>query len=99
MPQSQSEKAVYTRAWRLRLKGLEPPVHGTPGAYFNYGCRCERCKAAKKLRDERYRLERYALRKHLAHLLQLIRERDFKAAVRFQQAYDTGHPGASDAPA
>ena len=95
MPQSQTEKAACTRAWRERIRGLEPPVHGTPGAYFNYACRCAVCKAAKKVRDDRYRQQRHEMRAQLAQLLQLIRERDFKALVKLEREMRSGSDAAA----
>lgn len=33
---------------RKRLKGTEPPAHGTIQGYSVYGCRCEKCVSARK---------------------------------------------------
>lgn len=34
--------------------------HGTPGAYTNHGCRCEKCKAANAEAQRSYRARRAA---------------------------------------
>lgn len=38
---------AHQRAWRERVRGTPPPVHGRTG-YLFYGCRCEACKAAER---------------------------------------------------
>lgn len=36
------------RVHQERLKGAEPPNHGTYSGYINYGCRCQPCKEAHR---------------------------------------------------
>ena len=38
----------YAAKVRARLRGTEPPNHGTHHAYCNYGCRCSLCKEAQR---------------------------------------------------
>jgi len=48
-----SAKSEATRERRARLRGKEPPEHGTSSSYSIYGCRCEICiEARKKSRGE-----------------------------------------------
>jgi hypothetical protein len=41
-----------------KLRGKEPPHHGTPSAYFNYRCRCDPCRMAGSRYNRERRLER-----------------------------------------
>lgn len=36
----------HQKAWAKRVRGTEPPKHGTLTAYKAYGCRCDHCRAA-----------------------------------------------------
>lgn len=42
------------RAKKNPLNWARDPRHGTPGGYRNYGCRCDRCKAAAAADVKKY---------------------------------------------
>lgn len=54
-----SAAAIDRRRTRIkaREKGLAPddPRHGSINAYTNWGCRCERCRAASTKQIQQYR--------------------------------------------
>lgn len=49
-------RADQARARRERLRGTEPPVHGTAASYHNYACRCALCREAVRV-GNRMRLD------------------------------------------
>jgi len=47
-------KRKADRRRKARLKGTEPPSHGTSQSYSVYGCRCEVCVNARRDRRRKY---------------------------------------------
>ena len=47
--------ADYQLARKIRLKGVEPPKHGTLNGYNSYGCRCHACKEAGSVYARMYK--------------------------------------------
>ncbi len=50
----------YERRWRDRVRGTEPPEHGTRTAYIYYACRCDVCRESASQRSREYRAKRLA---------------------------------------
>ena len=68
--------------------------HGTPNAYMNYGCRCERCKEAHSL----YRSERRAQdpESYTAYMREYMRK--YRARKREERPADRNARQVATAP-
>lgn len=57
-PCSCEECRRANREHQDRLRGEEPPNHGTYSGYINYGCRCKACKEAHRVTVRMRRAEK-----------------------------------------